>query len=62
MFTYVFVYLVLWADFLRGRLALFSPPCGSPQTGSGPLLGPMYLLCCKKALDSGTGAIIEKVS
>lgn len=46
----ILVYLVLRADYLKGRLGLSSHPCKNPQTGSGPLPGQMYLLYCKKAL------------
>lgn len=44
------LYLVLRADYLRGRPGLSFHPCTSPQTGNGPLPVQMYLLYCKKAL------------
>lgn len=52
----ILVYLVLRADYLRGRPGLSSRPCRSPQTGSGPLPGPMCLLNCKRALWREKGA------
>lgn len=56
----ILVYLVLRADYLRGRLGLSCHPCRSPQTGSGPLPGPMCLLNCKRALWREKGGALSK--
>lgn len=48
-----YVYLVLLADYLRGRQGPSFHLCRSPQTGSGPPPRQMCLLYCRKALRTG---------
>lgn len=50
----VYLYLVLLADYLRGRQGPSFHLCRSPQTGSGPPRHQMCLLYCRKALRTGT--------